>query len=356
MKNLRQGISMFIVTIDSGTTNTRVRVWQDNALAADVSEPVGMRDTAVTGNRAALIAAIKKALAQALMLAGSQTSDRCVIVASGMITAEAGLFPLPHLSTPVSLEQLARSAVAHRIPEISFQPIWFIPGVKNAVTPVNIGNLDAMDVMRGEEVETFGLLAQNPVAGPALIVLPGSHTKFVVVDKHQQIASCATTMAGELLDVLTHHTLLANSLDGQFVTVLDGEYLLKGAASCSRVGFARSCFSVRLLDLFLNASHDQKASYLLGATLCSDIQALKNSQALAMTPDMPVVISGKAILQEALAMLISTDPFFTGGVVRVDEDPERPLSGIGALAVMEKILSFAAGQDVLHSAPLSQEN
>jgi len=346
---------MFIVTIDSGTTNTRVRVWQGKALAADVSEPVGMRDTAVTGNRAALTAAIKKALAQALMLAGSQATDRCAIVASGMLTAESGLFPLPHLSTPVSLEQLARNAVAHRIPEISSQPIWFIPGVKNVVTSLNIGNLDAMDVMRGEEVETFGLLAQTAIVGPALIVLPGSHSKFVLVDKHQQIVSCATTMAGELLDVLTHHTLLANSLDGQFVTALDGEYLLRGAASCRRVGFARSCFSVRLLDLFLSASHDQKASYLLGATLCSDIQAIKNSQALAMTPEMPVVISGKAILKQALALLISADPFFTGGVVRVDEDPVRPLSGIGALAVMEKILSFAAGQDAPHSAVISQE-
>ncbi|MGA4923266.1 2-dehydro-3-deoxygalactonokinase, partial [Bacillus subtilis] len=68
-------------------------------------------------------------------------------------------------------------------------PIWFIPGVKNAVATVDVENIDAMDVMRGEEVETFGLLMQHNVKGPALIVLPGSHSKFILTDEKKQIVS-----------------------------------------------------------------------------------------------------------------------------------------------------------------------
>ncbi|QNK34083.1 2-dehydro-3-deoxygalactonokinase [Serratia sp. JUb9] len=332
---------MFIVTIDSGTTNTRVRIWQDKRIIADACAAVGVRDSAKSGNLATLTAGIKDALDRALAQAENCTLDRCAIVASGMITADVGLCPLPHLSAPVGVEQLANGAVARHIPAIAPQPIWFIPGVKNALPQVNLANLDMMDVMRGEEAETFGLLALHAVHGPAVIVLPGSHSKFVKIDRQQRIAACATTMAGELLDVLTHHTLLAGSLDRQFAARLELDYLLQGAEACRRTGLSRACFSVRLLDLFTDATHDQKASYLLGVTLCADIQAMKQSRALAMTPDTRVVISGKPILQQALAALIATDPFFTADALLVDEDPARPLSSIGAIAVMEIIMRQA---------------
>ncbi|MDM3271969.1 MULTISPECIES: 2-dehydro-3-deoxygalactonokinase [Citrobacter] len=325
---------MLIVTIDAGTTNTRVRVWKDSRVISDTSESVGVRDTAITGNRNKLINGVKKALDRAL----AGISEPYEIVASGMITSDVGLYCVPHLSVPVSFNDLVEGTVAHTIPEVSAQPIWFIPGVKNAVATVDVENIDAMDVMRGEEVETFGLLMQHNVKGPALIVLPGSHSKFILTDEKKQIVSCVTTMAGELLDVLTHQTILANSLDGQFVTKLDNDYLQKGAASCRRVGLARSCFTVRLLDLFTQSTHNQRASYLLGATLYSDLQAIKQSMALNLSPETNIIISGKQVLKEALASLISTDSFFTGSIVQADDDPQRPLSGVGALALMETIL------------------
>lgn len=40
---------MYSVTIDTGTTNTRVFVWQDNRIIAEASQAVGVRDTAITG-------------------------------------------------------------------------------------------------------------------------------------------------------------------------------------------------------------------------------------------------------------------------------------------------------------------
>lgn len=325
---------MLIITIDAGTTNTRVRIWRENKVIADTSEPVGVRDTAITGNRNKLISGIKKALDRAL----AGTCEQYEIVASGMITSDVGLHTVPHLCAPVSFDDLVRGTVAHTIPEISSQPIWFIPGVKNNVAAVDEDNIDAMDVMRGEEIETFGLLIQHNIQGPALIVLPGSHSKYVLIDERQRIVSCATTMAGELLDVLTHQTILANSLDGNFASNLDDDYLLKGATSCRQVGLARSCFTVRLLDLFTQSTPNQRANYLLGATLYSDLQAMKHSLALNLRQETHIVISGKPLLQQALATLITADPFFTGDIVQIDSDPTHPLSGIGAVALLDKIL------------------
>ncbi|CNH19892.1 2-dehydro-3-deoxygalactonokinase [Yersinia pekkanenii] len=327
---------MLIVTIDSGTTNTRVRIWKGRTVIANACEAVGIRDTVKTGNQDRLIKGIKKALDLALGQIQDGPTLPQIIVASGMITSEVGLCHLPHLTVPVSLKTLARGTISKTLPEISPHPIWFIPGVKNSVADIGLHNYEMMDVMRGEEVETFGLLSQHKVDGPALIILPGSHSKFIHIDEKHQIVSSATTMAGELLDVLTNQTILANSLHHQFANELDIEYLLKGATACQQVGIARSCFSVRILDLFTAASTNQKANFLLGAALYSDLLAIKNSEALALQKNITVIISGKAIMKEALAVLIKQDASFTGEVILINEDPNSPFSGIGAIELMKE--------------------
>lgn len=199
---------MSIVTVDCGTTNTRVRVWRNNIVIAQASEPTGVRDTARTGNHAALAAGIRSALMRAMAQAGDDLPGNNLIVASGMITSEDGLCPLPHVCAPVSLTSLAQATVVRDIPGISPHPVWFIPGVKNALADISADTVGMMDVMRGEEVETFGLLALHAISGPAVIILPGSHTKFVRIDGKQRIVACATTMTGELLDLLTRQSLL----------------------------------------------------------------------------------------------------------------------------------------------------
>lgn len=332
---------MFIVTIDSGTTNTRVRVWQGKTVIAEASAAIGVRDTVKTGSRDVLIQGVKKALYQAIDRANLQinrtlANSELLILASGMITANIGLCEIPHLPAPVGLAELAKGMVKQICPEIIDQPIWFIPGIKNHVPPVDdLLHFEQMDMMRGEETEAIGVIAQLNIQGPALIVLPGSHSKFVTIDQHNQILGCATTLAGELLDVITHHTLLTSSLEHQFATTIDEAYLLQGAASCRQVGFARSCFSVRILDLFSQATVNQQANFLLGSVLYSDILTIKNSQALVLDPNTPILVCGKQILKQALTLLLRHDDFFTGEIIAVAEVKNRPLSGLGAIALAE---------------------
>ncbi|MBF0035770.1 2-dehydro-3-deoxygalactonokinase [Citrobacter freundii] len=328
---------MSVVTVDCGTTNTRVRVWRHHRVVAQACESVGVRDTARTGSHAILAAGVRHALTQAMAQAENDLPGDCLIVASGMVTSDAGLCPLPHLCAPVSLTDLAQATVVRDMPDISLHPVWFIPGVRNTLADISADNIGMMDVMRGEEVETFGLLALHTISGPAVIILPGSHTKFVRIDREQRITACATSMTGELLDLLTRQSLLAASLESRFTRSPDTGYLLRGAQACRESGFARACFSVRLLDLFTGATHDQKAGWLLGAALSTDIQTLKNSPALAMTPDTRLVICGKPPLAQALATLINADPFFTAAPLVIEEDEQTPLSGVGAIAVLNHI-------------------
>ncbi|WP_353165889.1 2-dehydro-3-deoxygalactonokinase [Providencia sp.] len=325
---------MLIVTIDTGTTNTRVRAWRNNMVVGELSAEVGIRDCAKNGNNVRLIQSIKTLLAQLLAEFSDEERENYRLVASGMITSEIGLCHLPHEVTPVSMRQLAQKASARVINEISEKPIIFIPGIKNKTTELTFDSIESMDVMRGEEVEIFGILSQQPDLGASLVILPGSHSKFVRIDDNKNVIALATTMAGEIFDTLTHQTILASSLEHQFVQQLDREYLLKGAELSQQVGIARSCFSVRLLDLFTEATLDQKSSFLLGAILASDLLAIKNSQALCVTNDIKIVISGKPILANALQLLIKNDSYFTGEISVLKDKKEQPYSGLGAISIL----------------------
>ncbi|MBO1928668.1 2-dehydro-3-deoxygalactonokinase [Providencia rettgeri] len=95
------------------------------------------------------------------------------------------------------MQQLAKATMPCVIKEISEKPIIFIPGVKNNVANMTFDSIESIDVMRGEEVEVFGILTQQPDLGPALVILPGSHSKFVRLDEKNNVVALATTMAGK---------------------------------------------------------------------------------------------------------------------------------------------------------------
>ncbi|WP_409310448.1 2-dehydro-3-deoxygalactonokinase [Pectobacterium sp. B1J-3] len=323
---------MYSVTIDTGTTNTRVFVWQHNDIIAEASQPVGVRDTAITGSKETLTNGVKTAIQAALEKAALPADAKITFLSSGMITSNVGLCEIPHVVAPAGIAELSGGMVQANLPDVIDQPIWFIPGIRNNSQGVTAENCEMMDVMRGEEVETIGVLAALDVKGPALIIQPGSHSKFIKVDAENRIEGCVTTIAGELLDVITQRTILASSLKHQFASEIETEYLLQGAKDCAAVGLARSCFSVRILDMFGKLSDNQKANYLLGAVLQTDILAIKNSKALNISSDTTLVVCGKKILKHAFETLIKEDAFFNGEMIVID-DNQPSLSGLGALAI-----------------------
>ena len=227
---------MNILTIDTGTTNTRVTVWRDDVALCQAARQVGVRDTAITGNRTTLQRGVQDTIDAALQKAGFGMGQVDLVLASGMITSNVGLHEVPHLMAPAGLRDLAAGMVQASIPEVCAQPIWFVPGVRNPVDNLGLHNIESMDMMRGEEVETMGLVSRLGITEPAVIVLPGSHSKFVHLDANQRITGCVTTLAGELLHVITHNTILADALDSDFATEVDPEMLLSGARSASSIG------------------------------------------------------------------------------------------------------------------------
>jgi 2-dehydro-3-deoxygalactonokinase len=323
---------MYIATIDTGTSNTRVKIWSKGKVISKSFTGVGVRDTAVTGSKAKLCRGVKDAIKMALGNIGMEASEVDLFLASGMITSNVGLYEVPHVCAPAGVEELAKGMVSAQIDEVIDKPIWFVPGVKNQLKDININTCEKMDIMRGEETETFGIVECLKIEGPAVLILPGSHSKFVSLDKECKITGCVTTLAGELLSVITNNTILANALNNSFVEVANEEMIIAGADYSKKVGLNRTLFTTRILDQFTTYSVNDKANFLLGAVLETDLFAIKNSRAMEVSPDQTVIIGGSKILKRAFEILIKNDDYFTGKVCIVDDELMEDMAGLGCIA------------------------
>lgn len=324
---------MYIAAIDTGTSNTRVKIWNHGKVISKSFAGVGVRDTAITGSKAILYKGVKDAIMTALDQIKIKASEVDLFLASGMITSNVGLYEVPHVWAPAGVEELAKGMASAQIDEVVDKPIWFVPGVKNSLKDIDIGNCEEMDIMRGEEAETFGIMKSLKIEGPSLIILPGSHSKFISLNKSGQIAGCVTTLAGELLSVITKNTILSNALNSSFVENINEKLIIAGADYSKKVGLNRTLFTTRILDQFTGYSIDDKANFLLGAVLETDLYAVKNSSAIEIDPKQPVIIGGSRILKRAFEVLVKRDSYFTGKVYVVDDELMEDMAGLGSIEV-----------------------
>lgn len=292
-----------IITIDTGTTNTRVKLWDSGVLVDVVKSNIGVRNTSIDGNNQQLIHAISSALHEIKEKHHLRDNDIEAILAAGMITSNLGLKEVPHLVAPVSLKDFEQNVVKAHFPEISEKEICFIPGVKNVSTDEG-NNLRGLDIMRGEEVEALAIACHYDIDENIIIALPGSHSKFVGVAEDNAITGCCTTIAGELTSIITHQTILASSLQSRFTDDINEESLLEGYKEAEQFGFGKALFSIRLLEQFGKQSHEQLASFLLGVILHSDIEAMCNVECLNFKSTTSVYIGGRGTYATATEIIL----------------------------------------------------
>ncbi len=294
---------MYVVTIDTGTTNSRVLLWKNDELVDLVKSNVGVRNTSIDGHNGTLVQAIKEALQEVLTKHKLHDNDISAILACGMITSNLGLVEVPHLIAPVSIDQFIAGLYAQVIPEISENVIHFVPGVKNLERPEE-SELSKMDIMRGEEVEAIAIACEYDLHEDAIIALPGSHSKFVGMSKSRVVLGCCTTLTGELNAIITQNTILTSSLENKFTDELDIPALIMGAKESKIYGMGKALFSIRVREQFGAWQHSQLASFLIGILVQSDLDAMTSSSALNHKSDTPIYVGGNGVLCQATAQLI----------------------------------------------------
>jgi len=288
-----------LICVDAGTTNTRVWLTIGDRVIARAQAGVGVRDTARDGSSERLRGALRELIDQVRDDArnrGRAQSPECVI-AAGMITSPLGLVEVPHVTAPAGLNDLAASTAPHGFPEITDLPILLIPGVRSGPRRCDQETAGTTDVMRGEETLLIGLNALGLLKPRSTLLNLGSHWKVIKLDQDARIASSVTSMTGELLHTAQTQTILASSVPQTRPTGADRTWLEAGMREQRRSGLARALFCVRLLEQGSASSAEQRMSFLIGAFLASDMDAMVSRGLL--DSEGAVVIAGGGAVAEA---------------------------------------------------------
>ena len=292
-------MSKCYLVIDCGTTNLRVTLLDENKNKLDVVKAEGgVRHTSIDGHNGRLRTLLKESIDAVLAKCGYTADDVEKCVASGMITSALGLLEIPHVPAPAGAAELRAKMQKKVFDDIAPFEIEFIPGMRNFAEPVDLENFSGMDLMRGEEVEAIGLYKLLKPKGAAMFVLPGTHNKFVSMDKDGKMLGCMTSISGELLDAVTHHTIIAEAVGHSFVNAdeYDAEYAKAGARECAVSGLGRAAFAGRILATLGGKDKAKLQSYLLGAVLALDVQAMQSC--VGDQQNVEAYIAGKAPLQQ----------------------------------------------------------
>ena len=121
---------MFTVYIDSGTTNTRAYLLNDDKVVDVVRNAVGSRDSSINGNNQVLLDEIVNLYRSLLVRQKLIDADIRKIFASGMVTSPFGIKEVAHLTTPVSLKSLHQKIYQCYEPKLLNRNIGLIRGVK----------------------------------------------------------------------------------------------------------------------------------------------------------------------------------------------------------------------------------
>ncbi|GGF29932.1 hypothetical protein GCM10010954_31320 [Halobacillus andaensis] len=330
-----------IIVIDSGTTNSRIRLVEQNSV--DIIDAlkleVGVRNTAIDGHNGQLKQDLANGIKNILERNKLTKDDINYIVASGMITSNLGLFEVPHIESPAQFEKFTEAIQMVEAEEFLNIPCFYIPGMKNKVgdsLEKELSVINQYDVMRGEEVETYGLLNQLNPDGKGVMVLPGSHTKYVFIGENRELLNCRSTLGGEMLKAIRDQTIISDSLDEKLVEKIEPHYLFKGYDAARKVGATRSLYHVRLLQLFSELNDNERANYYAGAILSNDIQALEQ-----MLEDEEVdwmIIGGSEPLRSLFCHLLSHVKESANMIAATDEQVELA-TVFGATAMAEAYYS-----------------
>jgi 2-dehydro-3-deoxygalactonokinase len=275
--------SAALIAIDWGTTSARAyRLARDGATLGETSAPLGIQQVKD--------GAFAPALATLL---GEWRGEHLPRIACGMIGSRQGWAEAPYRSCPAALDSLASALIG-------------TPGGELRIVP-GVSCRDATrvpDVMRGEETQILGTLAAATGLDCTrrLIVLPGTHSKWAIVDR-ATIETFATFMTGEVFAVLRDHSILGRMMADEADAADRTEGFRRGVAHAlekhrSEDSLLHELFGARTLALCGELAPGASAEYLSGLLVGNEIGAGLAWSARHCGPNLPVTVIGARALGE----------------------------------------------------------
>ncbi|WP_407438681.1 2-dehydro-3-deoxygalactonokinase [Lelliottia sp.] len=245
------------IAVDWGTTNFRAFLMHEAQQIERVSHPCGLLSVENTRFAATL---------HALLAPWLNRYGELPVMMAGMVGSQQGWHEVPYSPQPCGAGNLLDRMHSFTTPWGS--RAWIVPGV-SGTSPFG-----QPDVMRGEEVQLFGLSQLHP-AERHFALLPGTHSKHAEM-ADGQIIRFSTFMTGEVFSLLGQHSLLGKGLPEQQE---DKTAFLLGAKTALRGSpFTHLIFSARTRRLAGEIASAHVHSYLSGLTIGYELLTLPVGQ------------------------------------------------------------------------------
>jgi 2-dehydro-3-deoxygalactonokinase len=214
------------------------------------------------------------------------------VVAGGMVGSAQGWIEAPYSRAPADVRTLAARGV--RVPSGLGPDVLIAPGV------IFDAPDRSPDVMRGEEIQIAGAVAAEPsLAECTCFVLPGTHSKWVVVEE-QRIVSFATHMTGELYAVLREHSILGRLMSNEPADPAAADLAfargLAAARESSPGDLASQLFATRTLGLTGRLPNNALADYLSGLLVGHELVSALAASRTTREAGAPLVLIGDSAL------------------------------------------------------------
>ena len=191
-------------------------------------------------------------------------SERVPVLMAGMVGSHRGLRDAGYQRLPIFLDALTSEQVDVATPLATSVSIR--PGLA-------IANGEEYDVMRGEELQLLGAFRLCPAN---LYVFPGTHSKWVPVDRiseRARIATFSTMMTGELYAWLVEKSFVCRGLPE--TTRWDDGAFLRGVDQSHKVGdIVEEIFRTRARWLLGGVAPEAAPSYLSGLLIGHEYAAM----------------------------------------------------------------------------------
>ncbi|MEO8115347.1 MAG: 2-dehydro-3-deoxygalactonokinase [Phenylobacterium sp.] len=187
----------------------------------------------------------------------------------GMVGSNLGWTVVPYVDCPAGIAELAGSLTPV---EAKGGPVRIVPGTRAP------GLTDAPDVMRGEETQLMGWLAQHPerARGRQVVCHPGTHAKWMLVEDGR-LVRFITAMTGELFAVLGRHSVLKSDAPAEDEAAFDA-----GVAAAGDGGaLAARLFTARARVVGGGEPAESTPSYLSGLLIGAEVAAMPGLLGLA---------------------------------------------------------------------------
>ena len=265
------GDALALIAVDWGSSSFRAYLMSgDGAVLGEIASADGV--SAVT--RDAFPSTLRR-----LVGGWMEGHPDLPIIASGMVGSRHGWREAPYVKCPADPKDIAAGLVAV---DAGGRQVHLVPGLS---TEDKAGE---PDVLRGEEVEILGIAE----LGGRLIVLPGSHSKWAVVERGR-VLGFKTFVTGELFSAIKDHTIagaFARAAPPRAPGKAFADGVSRGAAAWrgeSNGGLLGALFGVRSLPLMGRLAADEAGDYLSGILIGAEI-----AEARRLFPDEAPQLAG----------------------------------------------------------------